>query len=249
MPSDDFETLVREALSAHREGWDFAFLQGRTTGGALPWSYGQLARTQISCSARLLDQDTGGGEVLASLAPLPAHSVATEPWEPNVPVARKRLAQIGVEVRYQPGDRIPASAGEFDLVLNRHGQVNAPELSRVLSAGGQFLTQQVGRGNDDEFNHALAVRTESADWPTLDRLVQSLSQNGFQVTRAEHAAVPVTYQDIGAIVFQLLTVSWQVSQFTLERFQDQLRNLHRKIRQDGGFTVHDQRYLVAAFKP
>ncbi len=249
MPSDDFETLVHEALSAHREGWDFSFLQGRTAGGDLPWSYGQLARTRINSSTRLLDLDTGGGEVLASLAPLPAYSVATEPWQPNVPIARKRLTPLGVEVRHRPGDRIPAAAGEFDLVLNRHGEINAAELSRVLGSGGQFLTQQVGRGNDDEFNHALGVTTESADWATLDSLVESLKQNGFQVTRAEHVAVPVTYQDIGAVVFQLLKVSWQVSRFSVDRFQDQLQNLHGKIRRDGGFTVYDQRYLVAAFKP
>jgi hypothetical protein len=195
MPSDDFETLVSEALSAHREGWDFSFLQGRTSGGDLPWSYTDLARELISSSTRLLDQDTGGGEILASLAPLPSHTVATEPWEPNVRVARERLNPLGVEVRYRPDDRLPASDGEFDLVLNRHGEVNAPELRCVLTSGGQFFTQQVGRGNDDEFNHALGVPTESGDWATLDTLVESLRQNGFRVTRASHVAVPITYLD------------------------------------------------------
>jgi hypothetical protein len=70
----------------------------------------------------LLDIDTGGGEVLASLQPLPATTVATEGWEPNLPVARDRLAPFGVDVRRHDGtDPLPARDGEFDLVLNRDG--------------------------------------------------------------------------------------------------------------------------------
>lgn len=246
MPSDDFATLVQEAVAATRAGWDFSFLHGRTRGGDLPWSYTELARPLVGAATRLLDQDTGGGEILAGLAPFPAYTVATEPWSPNVPVAQNRLEPLGVEVRYQPDTRLPASDGEFDLVLNRHGQINPDELSRVLDAGGQFLTQQVGRGNNAEFNNLFDVPADNLQ--TVGELVESLQQHGLHVTRAEHVTVPFTYLDIAAVVYQLLTVSWTVPGFSVERYDSLLRALDRRIHQDGGFTVHDERYLLHAVK-
>ena len=45
-----------------------------------------------------LDIETGGGEVLATVARPPALLVATEGWRPNVEVARARLRPLGVQV-------------------------------------------------------------------------------------------------------------------------------------------------------
>lgn len=202
----------------------------------------------LDSASGLLDQDTSGGEVLASLVPLPARAVATEGWEPNIAIARDRLEPLGVEVRRGGGTRIPASDGEFDLVLNRHGEINPDELARVLDTGGQLLTQQIGAGNNNEFNRALGVPAPSGG-PTADRLAESLALVGFRVTRAEQVAVPVTYLDIGAVVFQLLAVPWQVPGFTVDRFDTELRTVDRRIRTEGGFTVHDHRVLVVAAKP
>jgi SAM-dependent methyltransferase len=243
----DFESLARHAASAQHEGWDFSYLHGRTTGGGLPWSYPDLARPLLDAASRLLDQDTGGGEILASLRPLPVHAVATEGWEPNIEVAMKRLEPLGVKVRRQAGRRIPGANGEFDLVLNRHGHIDADELARVLTTGGRLLTQQVGAGNDKEFNQALDQPTAS-DGPTPDRLAESLSLIGFRVTRLEQVAAPVTYLDIGAVVFQLLAVPWQVPGFTVERFDAELRALDRRIHSEDGFTVHNHRILATATK-
>ncbi|MHB1783045.1 MAG: class I SAM-dependent methyltransferase [Acidimicrobiales bacterium] len=243
----DFDSLVHHAASAQRAGWDFSYLHGRTTGGELPWSFRDLAHPLLDGASRLLDQDTGGGEALASIGPLPAYVVATEAWQPNVAVAKHRLEPLGVEVRRQFDPRIPASDGEFDLVMNRHGQIDPGELARVLDTGGRLLTQQVGAGNDGEFNGVLGTPIPS-DGPTGDRLADSLSRVGFRVTRVESVAVPATYLDIGAVVFQLLAVPWQVPGFTVKGLDTELRALDRQIRTDGGFTVHDHRILVLAVK-
>lgn len=245
MPS--FDSLVHDAVSARRSGWDFSFQRGRTTGGDLPWSYSDLARPLVASSTRLLDQDTGGGEIFAGLAPFPPHAVATEGWEPNVPVARQRLDPLGVEVRHQPGGAIPAADGEFDLVLNRHGAIDAAELARVLGSGGIFFSQQVGNHNNAEFNEWFGVPLDES--MTFARMVESLERHEFRITRAEQVRVPFTYHDIAAVVFQLLTVSWTVPGFSVERYDERLRALDQRIRADGGFTVHDERYLLEAVKP
>ena len=55
------------------------------------WSYPKLAGELVRGSTSLLDVDTGGGELLACLAPLPARTTAVEGWAPNLTVARERL--------------------------------------------------------------------------------------------------------------------------------------------------------------
>jgi hypothetical protein len=213
----------------------------------LPWSFADLARPLLDTASRFLDQDTGGGEALASLAPLPAYSVATEGWEPNIPIAGDRLEPLGVEVRRRDATTIPAADGEFDLILNRHGDLDPEELARVLSTDGKLLTQQIGFGNDKEFNQLLG-RPDPSGGTTADQLADSLERAGFRVTTAEQVAVPVTYLDIGAVVFQLLAVPWQVPGFTVEGYDAPLRSLDRLIHAEGGFTVHDRRILVVAVK-
>jgi hypothetical protein len=94
-----------------------------------------------------------------------------------------------------------------------------------------------------------AVATEG--WEPSDGLTAewwpSLSDwPGFAVNRVEQVAAPVTYLDIGAVVFQLLAVPWRVPGFTVERFDADLRAMDRRIRTEGGFTMHDHRILVAA---
>ncbi|HVY03637.1 MAG TPA: hypothetical protein VG983_08285, partial [Caulobacterales bacterium] len=80
------------------EGWDFAYISRRSSQGEPPWSYRDRAAELIRASQRLLDVDTGGGEMLASLAPLPPGAAAIEGYRPNVGLARARLASFGVAV-------------------------------------------------------------------------------------------------------------------------------------------------------
>src|SRR5262245_1946927 len=116
MPSDSrYETLVGEAVGVDIVGWEFAWLDGRAVGSEPSWSYPHLARPLLRHATSLLDLDTGGGELLAELAPLPPHTVAVEGWMPNVPVARDRLAPYGVHVVTE----LPAGEEEFDVVLSR----------------------------------------------------------------------------------------------------------------------------------
>jgi pimeloyl-ACP methyl ester carboxylesterase len=73
-----YDELVAAAMAAPVEGWDFSWLAGRAEGSDPSWSYRDLARVYIARTDELLDVDTGGGELLASLAPLPQYTWATE---------------------------------------------------------------------------------------------------------------------------------------------------------------------------
>jgi len=83
----------------HREGWDFSYLEGRLTEEEPPWDFDTSCRAALREAEHVLDLGTGGGERLLSLADdLPADVVATEGWEPNVPIAEARLAPRGIPV-------------------------------------------------------------------------------------------------------------------------------------------------------
>lgn len=248
VPADSFDDLVAEAQSADFSGWDFSWLRGRTSAAELSWSYPDLARRAISRATRLLDIDTGGGEQLVGLQPLPAGSVATEGWLPNIPVAQRRLAPLGVEIRRAGDDGLPVADGEFDLVLNRHGTLDVAETWRALTPGGILLAQQVGCRNDVELNVALGAPSAVHPGITLEEGVAALHARGFEILEAREEMPEYVFFDIGAIVYQLLAVPWQISDFNVDRYRPRLRALHERIRKEGRFVARDHRFLIHARK-
>ncbi|WP_101787483.1 class I SAM-dependent methyltransferase [Nonomuraea indica] len=247
MPS--YDDLVEDALHASLSGWDFSRLRDRTSGGSPSWRYAERASALLSAAPRLLDIDTGGGEVLASLAPLPRHTVALEAWPPNVPVAATRLRPLRAAVVGGTADAVPLSEAAFDLVLNRHGALNPAETARVLAPGGRLLTQQVGSRNDLELNVALGAPSPDPEAWTLAVAVDRLRDHGFDVVDAQEEMIPYVFHDIGAVVFHLRTVPWQIRDFDPERYGRPLRSLHERIRSAGAFTARNHRFLIEAVLP
>lgn len=242
----DFEELVAEAVNVPLKGWDFSWLQGRAVGSDPSWSYPAIAGELVRDSTSLLDIDTGGGELLASLAPLPARATAVEGWVPNLSVARERLAPLGVDVRFAPDTGLPVEGRSVDLVLNRHGRFNAEEIARVLQPGGALLTQQVGSDDCAELNEALhAPPAYRATW-NVDTAVDALAAAGLAVIDVRQEWPSFTFYDIGALVYQLRAVPWQVRDFTVDRYNDALRRIDDRIRTHGAFRVHAHRFLVHA---
>ncbi len=84
---EEFERLMDEAWKHEFAGWDFTFIHGRMVETPPSWNYGEIAKERIRGAQSLLDLDTGGGEFLASLQPLPQLTCATEGHPPNVPIA------------------------------------------------------------------------------------------------------------------------------------------------------------------
>jgi SAM-dependent methyltransferase len=104
----------------------------------------------------MLDMGTGGGELLASLQTFPKITYATEAYAPNVPIARKRLEQLGVKVvQIMSDDNLPFANETVDLIINHHEGYSVKELYRILKHRGVFLTQQVGDRDNLELNELL----------------------------------------------------------------------------------------------
>ncbi|MBM2614097.1 methyltransferase [Actinoplanes sp. LDG1-06] len=243
-----FEQMVAEAVEVPLTGWDFRWLEGRASGSAPSWSYPELAAELVGDCASLIDVDTGGGELLSSLAPLPARTVAVEGWAPNVPVARERLAPLRVDVRFRENTHLPVDDGSADLMLNRHGHLEPAEAARVLAAGGVLLTQQVGSDDCSEINEALGAPPAYDEAWNADVAVRRLTAAGLTILDVREERPAFTFYDIGALVFQLRAVPWQVRDFTVARYEQALRRIDSRIRADGEFRVHSHRFLVRARK-
>ncbi|WP_145804558.1 class I SAM-dependent methyltransferase [Kribbella amoyensis] len=243
-----YEVLVEEAVSAGFSGWDFRWLEGRASSASPSWSYPEVAAAALGPDVRLLDIDTGGGELLASFAPLPKATIATEGYAPNVPIARDRLGPLGVEVREHPaGEELPVEDGGVDVVLNRHGRLDVPDLARVLRSGGLLVTQQVGSGNDAELNEILGAPPPIPPGSfTGEGAVRALADAGFEILEAAEEFPEFVLHDIGAVVFQLRAIPWQIPDFDLDRYDTALRRLDHTLRTEGPLVVHDRRYLVRA---
>ncbi|GAA4250463.1 class I SAM-dependent methyltransferase [Dactylosporangium darangshiense] len=239
-----FDELVAEAAGVAIEGWDFGWLDGRAVGSDPSWSYPAMAAELVRSAGRLLDIDTGGGEFLASLAPLAAHTIAVEGWAPNMPVARRRLAPLGVEVRFAPDKTLPVGDADVDVVLDRHGRLEAEEIARVLRAGGWLLTQQVGSDDCAELNEALGAPAARGTGWNAESAARAVAAAGLDVVDVREERPGLAFYDVGAVVYQLRAVPWQVPDFTVERYADGLRRIDEHIRGHGEFRVHAHRFLI-----
>lgn len=246
-----FRFLIEEAEHPFA-GWDFSHISdtGRVAEAPLSWSYTSKLLMRLRNVQSLLDIDTGGGEFLAELQPLPPYTCATEAYAPNVSIAQQRLEQLGVQV-YDLVDKegvLPFGDEQFELVINRHGYYVPQEVMRVLKSGGTFITQQVGGSNEADLNTLLGAGEYTyADW-TLERAALELEVAGLNVMERRDDYPVVRYFDVGAIVYYLKVVSWQIPDFTVERYFDKLANIHDIIQAKGYIDVHYHRFLIVAQK-
>ncbi|MEK6874435.1 MAG: class I SAM-dependent methyltransferase, partial [Nanoarchaeota archaeon] len=120
------------------QGWDFSYLKGRYKEGKPNWNYTSIAKRIINKSNFVLDMATGGGEIFLEVLSsyIPKKAVAIEGYKPNVPIAQNNLRRSGVKVVYaKETGKLPFNNNEFDLVLNRHGRLNIPEIARIVAHG------------------------------------------------------------------------------------------------------------------
>lgn len=249
LASLSFEDIIQQT-DMRFSGWDFSYLgnTGRLREFPLRWNYFNLIEEALRHSDSLLDMGTGGGEFLSSLSRLPAYSCATEGYEPNVEVARRRLEPLGVAVSFITDDeRLPYEDGTFDLIINRHESYSPRELHRILKPGGWFITQQVGGQNDQEFNELLeAPNDEFAHW-NLNYASAEL-QPYFDIKRTDEEVTVSRFYDLGAVVYYLSVIPWQIPDFSVTKYEAQLRALHAMIQQKGFLDTKCHRFVIAAQK-
>lgn len=245
-----FEVLIEEALNAPIDGWDFAWLEGRATEERPPWGYSRLAGLRAQEVSSLLDLQTGGGELLAGLPELPPLTVATEGWGPNVSRAAATLRPRNASVVQADDKTLPFGDGSFELVLSRHPILTWwDEMARVLAPGGRYLSQQVGpRSMVEVTEFFMGPQADRASIRDPQLAATSAETAGLRTENLQTARLRATFSDVGAMVYFLRVVVWIVPDFSVEKYRDRLRSLHRLIQTDGPFVAHATRFLIEGTK-
>ena len=253
--------LLVEAEDRPLGGWDFGWLGERIGTTSPPWDFQAIVERRARESPDLLDLGTGGGEWLSGLRRRPPRTVATEPWKPNVAVARSRLEPLGVsvvEVEAAPDNvdqasdepRLPFRPASFSLVLSRHESYVPSEVARVLAPGGRFLTQQLGTGRYDDLHEALGVPARPASrgpW-TLALAVEQLHSAGLRVIDSAEAELETSFADVGALAWFLKAAPWVVPHFSLREHRAALAELHRRIAAEGPYVIREPSFWLEAVR-
>lgn len=247
--SSDFDREVAEGLALPFAGWDFSPIARRLRTRGPPWNFASLLKEKIRVVSSMVDLGTGGGEFLASLAPLPRVTYATEAYPANFTIASRRLASMGVSVLPTGLDlRIPLPDNSVELVANRHEEFSGPEVFRVLTPGGWFITQQVGIRNNVELAEKFGAEPShpTNDVSSAVELAEEISSAGFVIQDKAEATYSDEFLDVGAVVYYLRAIPWEVPGFSVDRHREHLKEIYLEIQRKGSFRVTTHRLLVVA---
>ncbi|MCV7302304.1 methyltransferase domain-containing protein [Mycobacterium barrassiae] len=247
-----FEQLLAEAVAAPVDGWDFSWLDGRATEERPSWGFQRMMSRRLAGVSAALDLQTGGGEVLSGVEKFPPTMAATESWPPNAARAAHRLNPRGVAVlliRNEPP--LPFADEAFDLVTSRHPiAVWWSEIARVLRPGGTYLAQHPGPATAIELIEAVLGPMPDLGAHMEPSVQEAQAQAaGLQVLDIRIEKLAAEYFDIGAVVYFLRKLIWDVPDFTAEPFLTRLRAIHEQIEEEGRFVTYPTRVLVEARKP
>ena len=76
-----------------------------------------------------------------------------------------------------------------------------------------------------------------------------LAAAGFQIIDQREEFPETVFRDIGAVVYYLKAVPWQIPDFSVDTYRTRLRSLHERIEADGGLRIPGRLFYVEATKP
>ena len=252
MRTEELKAIWKQEESiAQIHGWDFSHIHGRYEEEQdLPWDYEAIVRHYLTHDTELLDYDTGGGEFLLSLKHPYCKTSATEGYPPNVALCKETFSPLGVHfIECNNASDIPFPDASFDMIINRHGDFDAPELYRLLRDDGIFVTEQVGGENDRDLVEMVLPGIEKP-FPHLNLKEQrkGFESADFQILQAGEAFRPITFYDVGAFVWFARIMEWEFPSFSVDSCFENLLKMHRVIENNGKIIGTIHRYLIVAKK-
>ena len=128
--------LKKEEECANISGWDFSHIEGKYVqfDQELPWNYEETVKSYLKDNLKLLDIDTGGGELLLTFHHPYSMTSATESYPPSVKLCEEKLVPLGIDFHEASNySSLPFEDETFDIVLNRHGSFDPVEIKRIIN--------------------------------------------------------------------------------------------------------------------
>jgi SAM-dependent methyltransferase len=211
-----------------------------------PWNYAVLVRRFAVGKTHALDLGTGGGEFLSRIRQsLPPNTTATEEWRVNAPIAQRQLRRLNVDTVSCRSLSLPFQSSTFDLVIDRHEELDPREIARVLMPGGLIVTQQVG----DYWRELRRFFPRATDFSSLYQdYVQRFKGAGLRLLRNEQHFYKAAYPSLGEVVYLLTVAPWWLPGFSLERDLDALLSLESELLGPDGLVLTESHFLIVAEK-
>ena len=119
-------------------------------------------------------------------------------------------------------------------------------MRRVLKPDGQFITQQVGDEEEADLNALLGANVSPYAFWTLDYAVNELQEAGWHIVEQREAFSVMRFYDVGAVVYYLKAIPWQVPDFSVEPYFEKLITIHNQIEEQGYIDFSMHRFLIVA---
>jgi len=227
-------------------GWDLSHVKPKPIDPGPPWNYEDIVRDYAVGKKHALDMGTGGAEFLSRVRHLlPPRTVATEEWKVNAPIAKRRLDPLDVDTVRCKSLKLPFASSAFDLVINRHEELDPEEVARVLSTGGHVVTQQVG----DNWSELRRFFPRAPDFSNIyPEYVRGFETVSLRLIQNIQHYYKVAYQGLGELVYLLSVAPWEVPGFAVERDLDALLSLESELSKPEGLVLTESRFLIIAQK-
>ena len=121
-------------------------------------------------------------------------------------------------------------------------------MARVLSPGGTFLTQQVHGMWLWDMQAAFDATPLFPD-VSAAKYVPLLEAAGLTMTAVEEWEGRLVFADVGAIVYYLKAIPWEVPGFTVKTHLRYLFALQERVEAGEELGFHAARFLLEARKP
>ena len=241
-----------EEQNAKMKGWNFNHIEGRFYSGEdiLPWDLSEIICRYNFPNCRILDIDTGGGEFLLSLGHSFSLTSATEGYPPNVVLCKEKLGKLGIDFHEMTDyTKMPFADGQFDIVINRHGNYDANEIFRILKPNGLFITQQVGEDNDFELVKSLFPDARKRfSGHNLEKQSEIFRKVGFEILEQNEVYRPIKFYDTDALVWFAKIIEWEFVDFSVSKCFDSLLSVEKEIIQNGFTSGRIHRFYFVAKK-
>ena len=234
-----------------RVGWDFSLMH--TKRAPVLWDYSEVARQFLARTDSVLDIGTGGGELFLTLASCFRKGTGIDVSEEMIEQALRNKRTRGitnVEFKVMDGNHLEFSDAEFEIVLNRHCDVNVSETGRVLRPQGYFVTQQVGYRNTVNILEAFGWTPASfADgwWQPVEELAAAFEQSGCRVVAKAEYDVRYWFCDIESLVFWLKAAPLP-EPFDVEKHLDGVNYILQEYSTQQGIETNEHRELLVVEK-
>ena len=242
-----------EEYCKYARGWDFTGLDvmhGEKNGG-LPWNYVNIINSYRKSWFKILDIDTGGGEVLLSIGHNNKLLYATEGYKPNVELCKERLIPLGVNfVEAHADEKLPFDNNAFDMVICRHGSYSIEDVHRVLKENGLFITQQVGENNNrDLIKKVIGEYKPAYPGHTLNNAINKAIQGDkFDVLEASESRHTVKYMGMSSIIAIATRIPWEFISFSVDNNYNNLISIENEIKANGYVVGTDDRFYMVLRK-